>query len=229
MQVAGHPLFRVLTLRSVPQIAPSAIKYTTFHWNAILRRLQQMILTATTCPDRLDWSAAAPENPAVARAARATRNRSAGSYLALRGSLAPQADAAALAAPSFFPPWLEAPLAVAATAAPFRRCEMSCALLSAERVRACQSTMTSALMQFAPVRDCTLCSQGCRMDVYVKHSRGDVQQSCTAPLSTAIRKSAAMLHAGAFVHQYERHGLARSELRDATYAAQEVVAAYEAL
>ena len=54
-------------------------------------------------------------------------------------------------------------------------------------------------------------------------------QSCAAPLQTAVRKSAAMLHSGAFVHQYERFGLCKPDLQHAMYNAQEVVAAYEAM
>ena len=123
----------MLTLRAAPQIASDAVKYTSFNWNAILRRLQQMTITGTTCPDRLDWSAA-PDSPALTRADQPVHNKSAGSYLAVRGTLAPQVDVSALAAASFFPPWQDEPVAVAAAHAPFRRYEMSCALLTSEKV-----------------------------------------------------------------------------------------------
>jgi hypothetical protein len=134
LQVGCHPAFQVLTVRSVPQIAADAIKYTTFHWNAILKRLQQMFITSTTCPDRLDWSAAL-ESAAVSQGYRGCYNKSAGSYLVLRGQLAPQVDVSPLAAPHFYPGWLHEPLRVAASAAPFQAYDMSSTLLSADRVR----------------------------------------------------------------------------------------------
>lgn len=132
--MAGHPSFQVLTLRSAPQIPADAVKFSTFNWNAILKRLQQMFVTGTTCPDRLDWSAA-PDKASVSQGYRGGFNRSAGSYLVVRGNLAPQVDVSALAAPHFFPDWVHSPLAVAASSTPFRKYEMTCSLLSSDRVR----------------------------------------------------------------------------------------------
>lgn len=54
-------------------------------------------------------------------------------------------------------------------------------------------------------------------------------QACTAPLATAVRKSQAMLDSGAYLHQYEAHGLPPSAVRDAVYSTQDIIAAYEAM
>ena len=40
-----HPAYRLLSLRSVPQLPPASIDFTTFTWTAILRRLRQMQIT----------------------------------------------------------------------------------------------------------------------------------------------------------------------------------------
>ena len=124
----------MLTLRCAPQIPANAVKFSTFNWNAILKRLQQMFITGTTCPDRLDWSAA-PDKHTVSQGYRGASNKSAGSFLVTRGSLAPQVDVTALAAPHFYPAWSQSPLTVAASATPFRKYDMSCSLLSSDQVR----------------------------------------------------------------------------------------------
>jgi tubulin delta len=133
MQVAGHPAYKVLTLRTVPQIAQDAVKYTTFTWNAILKRLLQMFITSSTCPDSLDWSSA-QASPNVAKGYRGGSNKSAGSFLVVRGLFAPQVDVSAAVAPHYFPAWNTNPLQVVASKVPFRGYEMCSTLLSSDKV-----------------------------------------------------------------------------------------------
>ena len=64
--MSPHPSFRVLTLRTAPQVGRDAVKFTTFSWDAILKRLLQMFITRTTCSERLDWSQSVA-SPAVAQ------------------------------------------------------------------------------------------------------------------------------------------------------------------
>lgn len=40
-----HPAYRLLSLRSLPQMPAGSIDFTTFTWPAILRRLHQMQIT----------------------------------------------------------------------------------------------------------------------------------------------------------------------------------------
>ena len=40
-----HPAYRMLSLRSVPQMPAASLDFTTFTWTAILRRLRQMQIT----------------------------------------------------------------------------------------------------------------------------------------------------------------------------------------
>lgn len=42
-----HPAYRMLSLRSIPQMPAASLDFTTFTWTAILRRLRQMQITGT--------------------------------------------------------------------------------------------------------------------------------------------------------------------------------------
>ena len=149
LQTAGHPAYKLLTLRTVPQIEQDAVRYTTFAWPALLKRLMQMFVTGTTCPDRLDWSATAG-GADVAQGYRGAYNKSAGSVLVARGLLAPQVDVASVAAGQFYPSWQATPLLAAASAKPFRGYEMCCTMLSSDRVRSCAAaSLCSALCMVA--------------------------------------------------------------------------------
>lgn len=44
-RLCGHPAYRLLTLRSVPQLPPANIDFTTFTWPALTKRLRQMLVT----------------------------------------------------------------------------------------------------------------------------------------------------------------------------------------
>lgn len=134
MQVAAHPSFRLLSLRTAPQVAQDSVKYTTFQWNGILKRLLQMFITRSACSEKLDWSIDVG-SPGVVQGFRGKCNRSAGSYVCLRGLFAAQADVSCLAAPGLYPAWLQDPLVASASTAAFQGYEMSCTMLSADQVR----------------------------------------------------------------------------------------------
>ncbi|KAL3148897.1 hypothetical protein ABBQ32_001767 [Trebouxia sp. C0010 RCD-2024] len=50
-----HPAYRLLSLRSLPQMPAGSIDFTTFTWPAILRRLQQMQVTGSLLEEGLRW------------------------------------------------------------------------------------------------------------------------------------------------------------------------------
>lgn len=245
-QTAGHPAYKLLTLRTVPQIEQSAVKYTTFAWSALLKRLMQMFVTGTTCPDRLDWSVATGAD--VTQGYRGAYNKSAGSVLVARGLLAPQVDAAAVAAAQFYPPWQTTPLLVAASARPFQGYEMCGTMLSSDRVRPCPFTVAcsercSVLAALWLARCDSLlrtawarvppCGGGLQAlsitHPLLRRVAVDAVQACLRPLHTAIRKARAMLHARAYVHQYEQHGMPVSALDGAMGSAKEIASAYASM
>lgn len=51
-------------------------------------------------------------------------------------------------------------------------------------------------------------------------------QACVEPLQMAAGKCKGMLHANAFVHQYEKQGLEKGEMAAAMYRATDVAEAY---
>jgi hypothetical protein len=133
VQVAAHPAYRVLTLRAAPLVAEGAVKYTSFNWNAILKRVLQMFITHTTCTERLDWSQQVG-TPTVSQGFRGKHNKSAGSFAVFRGLFAGQVDASCLQEPTLYPAWQSSPLTTAASATNFCDYEMACTLLSADQV-----------------------------------------------------------------------------------------------
>lgn len=98
-----------------------------------------MFITRVACSEKLDWSVEVG-SPGVAQGFHGKRNRSAGTYLCLRGLYAAQVDVSCLAAPELYPAWLQDPLLVSASTTPFQGYEMCCTLLSADQVCATQLT-----------------------------------------------------------------------------------------
>ena len=44
-RLCAHPSQRMLTLLSVPQMPARSVDFTTFTWQALLKRLRQMLIT----------------------------------------------------------------------------------------------------------------------------------------------------------------------------------------
>lgn len=196
-------------------MAQSTVKFTTFQWNGILKRLLQMFITRVACSEQLDWSVGVG-SPRVAQGFHGERNRSAGTHLCLRGLYAAQVDVSCLAAPELYPSWLPDPLLVSASSTPFQGYEMSCTLLSADQVCATLPTWTAHWSR----------QTTCWAHVTLAHAR---VQSCVGPVKLAAAKATTMLHASAFVHQYQKWGIDKEYLQGAVQHAQDVVAAYEVM
>lgn len=92
-----------------------------------------MFITRVACSEKLDWSIDVG-SPVVAQGFHGKRNRSAGSYLCLRGLYAAQVDVSCLADSGLYPAWLADPLLVSASTASFQGYEMCSTLLSADQV-----------------------------------------------------------------------------------------------
>ncbi|KAK9820111.1 hypothetical protein WJX72_006233 [[Myrmecia] bisecta] len=121
-----HPGYRLLSLRAVPQMAAAAIDFTTFTWTAILRRLQQMLITGSVTEEGMDWNVKI-SSPLERRA---RINKSLAALLTLRGQSAAEVDVASFSNPAMYPSWAVQPLSVAYSPARFAKCEMSASLLT---------------------------------------------------------------------------------------------------
>eukprot|EP00198_Chlamydomonas_reinhardtii_P002678 XP_001692014.1 delta tubulin [Chlamydomonas reinhardtii] len=136
-RLCGHPAYRLLTLRSVPQLPPANIDFTTFTWPALTKRLRQMLVTGSVLEEGLDWSIT-PQSPGAAAALGAglagpTVNRALASWLILRGQGAAEADVGEFADPALSAAWSPEPLSVSYSTGRFGRCAMSACLLSNDR------------------------------------------------------------------------------------------------
>jgi tubulin delta len=141
VQVASHPTYRLLTLRTVPQVDAAAAKFCTFNWDSNLKRLLQMYITRTTCSEQLDWAVPVAD-VSVRQGYRGVTNKAVGSFAVLRGTFAAQVDARMLANPSLYAATVAQPLQVAAEPTQIAHFDMSCTMLSSDQVR-CWRVATS--------------------------------------------------------------------------------------
>ncbi|KAG2489635.1 hypothetical protein HYH03_011914 [Edaphochlamys debaryana] len=132
--LCGHPCYRMLTLRAVPQLPPSSIDFTTFTWPAILKRLRQMLVTGSVLEEGMDWSLT-PASPGSVPGAEGVPlvNKAIANWLVLRGQGAGEVDVSDFAEPGLTASWAVDPLSVSYSPAKFGRCLMSGSLLSNDR------------------------------------------------------------------------------------------------
>ncbi|KAL3133475.1 hypothetical protein ABBQ38_007338 [Trebouxia sp. C0009 RCD-2024] len=122
-----HPAYRLLSLRSLPQMPAGSIDFTTFTWPAILRRLHQMQITGSLLEEGLRWDVKVNSSDSVQGR---QVNKSLAAMLVLRGQGARQADASMFSHPGLYTPWAIQPLSVASSPNRFAKFEMSASLLS---------------------------------------------------------------------------------------------------
>jgi hypothetical protein len=58
-RLCSQPGYRLLTLRSCPQLPPSSFDYTAFSWRVVLKNLKQMQLAGKGLEAGLDWTSRA--------------------------------------------------------------------------------------------------------------------------------------------------------------------------
>lgn len=123
--MCGHPGFKMLTTKSVPQVPSRSIDYTADTWAALLRPLYHMLRTNATTDERLS-SNALPANPSSYTVA----CRSLCTSLFLRGQQSQPVDAPVFhgvlqqfADRTLYAPWAIDPLRIYLSATKFRRLE----------------------------------------------------------------------------------------------------------
>jgi len=127
-----HPHYRLLSLRSIPQVPPASIDFTTFTWPALLKRMRQMLITGSILEEGMDWglvsSAGSPGGPPGSRAT--GLNRSLANWMVLRGQAAGEVDVSDFEDTGLHPPWAVNPLMVTSSPHRFNKCAMAAAMLS---------------------------------------------------------------------------------------------------
>ncbi|KAJ4462126.1 putative Tubulin delta chain [Paratrimastix pyriformis] len=128
--LCGHPGFRLLTTRSVPQVPDRSVDYTADSWPALLRPLHSMLAGDLATEDRIRAGTADLSNPG-----RVCRCLSAALFLrgqqyqavdgaAFQGALQPFGD------PRLYAPWALDPLRIYLSPARFRRLETFAAVVA---------------------------------------------------------------------------------------------------
>ncbi|KAG1674578.1 hypothetical protein FOA52_001827 [Chlamydomonas sp. UWO 241] len=134
-QLCCHPHYRLLSLRSIPQVPAASTEFTTFSWGAMLKRLRQMHITGSVQEEGMDWGVTtADSSPQGGGGHRQWRhpgmNRALASWLVLRGQASGEVDASEFGDPGMYPEWTLDPLKVTYASQRFNNYLMAAASLS---------------------------------------------------------------------------------------------------
>lgn len=119
--VTPHPSYKVLSLRSVPQVPPKSMDFTTFKWDATIKRIRQMQMTGAATEEGLNW---------YMTPGRKGMNRTLAAHLTLRGPGASEADVASFRDPQLYASLNADPFRYSHHPAPFCRHETAASLVS---------------------------------------------------------------------------------------------------
>ncbi|GAX79746.1 hypothetical protein CEUSTIGMA_g7187.t1 [Chlamydomonas eustigma] len=197
-----HPHYRLLTLRSIPQLPTNSAEFTTFTWPAMQKRLKQMLVTGSIMEEGMDWSVNLPssQSPGNSYQPQSTNsplgrggggvdrgvNKVLSNWMVLRGRGADQVDVSDFANPALYPPWAVDPLMASSSTKLFNKYEMSAAMLSND-------------------------------------------QACISPVRRMQERAAVMMSARAYVHQYEKFGLGVSDFSACFGHIEDIVERYSML
>ena len=176
-----HPGYKLLSLRSLPQVPAGVSEFGTFNWASILKWLRQMSITGWQTDEGMDWSVSAPHSTGSWPCGKSIAN-----YLVLRGKGAAGVDTSLFRDSKLYSARATDPLRVATSQTSFFQHEAAASLLS----------------------NC---------------------QTCVGPASRMLERAELMLQAGAYVHQYEKCGLERTDFREAFAAVGGAIGRYAAL
>ncbi|XP_022103879.1 tubulin delta chain-like [Acanthaster planci] len=123
-----HPEYKLLTLRSVPQVSDAALAFSTFNYRSLLSRLRQMLITGTVIEEGINWHVKLPSKPSPS----SQHNKSLAALLTVRGKESDQADPVDFNSSSLYADWVPNAAAFAAQCQehPFSGQEKTASLLS---------------------------------------------------------------------------------------------------
>ncbi|XP_005394031.1 PREDICTED: tubulin delta chain isoform X1 [Chinchilla lanigera] len=132
-----HPEFKMLGVRTIPQMSETSLPYSTFTWNGLLKRLRQMLISNAKMDEGIDWQVR-PPLPKLPPPGKMCLNReqhfntSLANLLILRGKDVQNANLEGFRDPALYTSWLGPADAFSAWKTPraFNRYERSAALVS---------------------------------------------------------------------------------------------------
>ena len=198
-----HPLYKFLSIKTIPQILDSTHAYTCYLWAGLLKSLRQMLLTDAPTDEGMDWNVMpfACQSPHPTNNAgrggcgsrahghhRGGFNVSLANLLILRGNNLENADVGMFHEP---------------------------ALYSSHSPRSCTCSVWCSSHSFNRYEKCcTLVSNS---------------QSCVDPLEAVCGKAWDMFSSRAYLHQYERFGLTQEDFMDSFVAVEQLLKDYREL
>ena len=194
------PNFKMLSVKSIPQMPERSHAYTRYLWSGLLKHLRQMLLCDAPIEEGMDWSLGEETSKSLytygtceesnSRAVCTPRgvNKSLANLAVVRGNELEAVDASIFADRALYCKWAPVDLS----------CSVWCSKHSLNKYE----------------KSCTLLSNS---------------QSCVAPLDTACRKAWQMYTCRAYVHQYLQNGLSEQELIDSFVGVEHVIKCYATL
>ncbi|EDO39408.1 predicted protein [Nematostella vectensis] len=200
-QLCPHPDYKLLSLRSIPQMAEKSMAYSTYNWSGLLKHLRQMLIADASMEEGIDWEVRLPadgisdhhsqasssgtqSNPPL----RQNFNKSIANRVVMRGKDVTYADPSAFADPRLYVDWMPSYDLGSITChlRPFNNYEKSVTLLSNS-------------------------------------------QTHVGPLSKVVGKAWTMFASRAYVHQYLRFGISEDAFVDSFACLEQVVKNYYSL
>lgn len=189
--------FKLLSLKSIPQMPEQSQAYTQYLWSGLLKHLRQMLISDASIEDGMDWSAGTDalkslytyktEESSIKRAHYTPSgvNKSLANLLVVRGNNLTDLNTLIFSDYSLYSKLV--PLEFSST---FWCCENSFNKYE---------------------KSCTLLSNS---------------QSCVLPLDTVCKKAWQMYTSKAYVHQYLQNGLSQKEFVDCFLSVEQILKSY---
>ena len=179
-----HPHYKILSLKTIPQIPETSHAYSRFLWAGLLKHLRQMLMTDSPTEEGMDWGVSLGSGGGVARSI----NTSLANLLILRGNELGEVDGSLLAEPRLYSNYTPASrrFSMWSSNCPFHHYEKCCTLVSNN-------------------------------------------QSCVRPLEQVCRKAWNMFSAGAYLHQYNKHGFSQQDFLNSFVEVEQMLKNYHTI
>lgn len=198
-QVCPHPEYKLMTLKSIPQMAENSLAYSTFTWPGLLKHLRQMLIADASMEEGIDWEVKLPvpsnpdgadfhQRPGEQPRLRSRFNKSVANLLVLRGVDVHKSDLSSFNDPRLHANWVPSSCANAVWChpRPFNHYEKSATLLSNS-------------------------------------------QTPVTPLDSVVQKAWNMFTSRAYVHQYLKYGMTEDHFVDSFAATEQIIRNYSSL
>ncbi|XP_055957925.1 tubulin delta chain isoform X3 [Patella vulgata] len=130
--LVGHPEYKLLTIRNIPQMSDRSMEFSSFHWPGLLKHLRQMLVADAAMEEGIDWQVnAGDETPRGS----VQHNRSLANMLVLRGKDVISTDTSSYLDPKLYTSWTDPELGFSKLIQPraFNSYEKCAALISNSR------------------------------------------------------------------------------------------------